>query len=141
MKAVGIRIEFVKQKWPDLLKMGKAGQLQMWRVGWIKRTRKATRSRSCSTARTSARRTRALSTCPSTTTLYRQSRMLPDGAERNMLYRRMSELVAAYKPWALHVYTVETTLVQPWVRGYKKHAYWEHPWLYLDVDSAQLAAR
>ena len=53
----------------------------------------------------------------------------------------MSELVAAYNPWALHVYTVETTLVQPWVRGYKKHAYWEHPWLYIGVDRAQLATR
>jgi hypothetical protein len=31
--------------------------------------------------------------------------------------------------------------VQPWVRGYKKHAYWEHPWQYVDVDSARVAAR
>ena len=35
LKAIGIRIEFIKQKWPDLLKMGKAGQLQFWRIGWI----------------------------------------------------------------------------------------------------------
>ena len=35
LKAIGIRVEFIKQKWPDLLKMGKAGQLQFWRVGWI----------------------------------------------------------------------------------------------------------
>jgi ABC-type transport system substrate-binding protein len=68
-------------------------------------------------------------------------RDLPDGLERNRLYRAMSELVAAYNPWLLHVYTVETTLAQPWVRGYKKHAYWEHPWLYIGVDNAQLAAR
>jgi hypothetical protein len=35
LKAIGIRVEFIKQKWPDLLKMGKAGQLQFWRIGWI----------------------------------------------------------------------------------------------------------
>ena len=35
MKAIGIRIDFVKQKWPDLLKMGRAAKLQMWPVGWI----------------------------------------------------------------------------------------------------------
>jgi hypothetical protein len=23
------------------------------------------------------------------------------------------------------------------VQGYKKHAYWEHPWKYLDVDAAR----
>ncbi len=32
MDAVGIRIEFVKQKWQDLLKMSTAGQLQMLRL-------------------------------------------------------------------------------------------------------------
>jgi hypothetical protein len=31
--------------------------------------------------------------------------------------------------------------VQPWVLGYKKHAYWEHPWKYLDIDSARQAQR
>jgi len=35
MKDLGIRIDFVKQKFPDLLKMGRAGRLQMWPVGWI----------------------------------------------------------------------------------------------------------
>jgi len=41
------------------------------------------------------------------------------------------------RPWpefgaaAIHL---ENTLVQPWVSDYKKHAYWEHPWKYLDVD-------
>jgi hypothetical protein len=33
MTAIGIRIEFVKQKWRDLLKMSTAGQLQMFRLG------------------------------------------------------------------------------------------------------------
>src|SRR4029079_2937997 len=30
MDAIGIKLEFVKQKWPDLLKMSMAGQLMMW---------------------------------------------------------------------------------------------------------------
>jgi hypothetical protein len=66
---------------------------------------------------------------------------LPDGPERNKIYRRMSEIVAAYNPWWLGVYPFENTLVQPWLLGYKKHAYWEHPWKYLDVDLARQAAR
>ena len=35
MRALGIRIEFTHQKFPDLLKMGRAGKLQMMRIGWI----------------------------------------------------------------------------------------------------------
>ena len=38
----------------------------------------------------------------------------------------------------LGIYTVENTLIAPWVRGYKKHIYSEHAWKYYDVD---LAAR
>jgi len=39
----------------------------------------------------------------------------------------------------LGVYNYENTLVQPWMRGYLKHVYWEHPWKYHDVDVAQRA--
>jgi hypothetical protein len=41
----------------------------------------------------------------------------------------------------LHVYTIENTLVQPWVQGYKKNAYWEHPWAYIGIDTTRVAQR
>ena len=141
LKAIGIRVEFIKQKWPDLLKMGKAGQLQFWRIGWINAYAEGDAFAQLLYGKNIGQTNYSRFDLPAYDALYQQSRMLPDGAERNKLYRRMSELVAAYNPWALHVYTVETTLLQPWVRGYKKHAYWEHPWLYIGVDTAQLAAR
>jgi len=141
MKAIGIRVEFMKQKWPDLLKMGKAGQLQLWRIGWINAYAEGDAFAQLLYGKNIGQTNYARFDLPAYDALYRQSRTLPDGPERNRLYRAMSELVAAYNPWLLHVYTVETTLAQPWVRGYKKHAYWEHPWLYIGVDSAKLAAR
>ena len=141
MKAIGIRVEFMKQKWPDLLKMGKAGQLQLWRIGWINAYAEGDAFAQLLYGKNIGQTNYARFDLPAYDALYRQSRTLPDGLERNRLYRAMSELVAAYNPWLLHVYTVETTLTQPWVRGYKKHAYWEHPWLYIGVDSAKLAAR
>ncbi|HSC99595.1 MAG TPA: ABC transporter substrate-binding protein [Casimicrobiaceae bacterium] len=141
LKAIGIRVEFMKQKWPDLLKMGKAGQLQLWRIGWINAYAEGDAFAQLLYGKNIGQTNYARFDLPAYDALYRQSRMLPDGPERNRLYRAMSELVAAYNPWLLHVYTVESTLTQPWVRGYKKHAYWEHPWLYMGVDSAKLAAR
>ena len=141
LKAVGVRIEFMKQKWPDLLKMGKVGQLQLWRVGWINAYAEGDAFVQLLYGGNIGQTNYARFDLPAYDELYRQSRMLPDGAERNKLYRRMSELVAAYNPWVLHVYTVENTLLQPWVQGYKKHAYWSHPWQYIGVDTAQLATR
>jgi oligopeptide transport system substrate-binding protein len=141
LKAVGIRVEFMKQKWPDLLKMGKAGQLQFWRVGWINAYAEGDAFVQLLYGGNIGQTNYSRFDLPEYNALYRQSRMLPDGAERNRLYRKMSELVAAYNPWALHVYTVEDTLVQPWVRGYRKNAYWEHPWQYIGIDKARLAAK
>ncbi|HEX6136757.1 MAG TPA: ABC transporter substrate-binding protein [Casimicrobiaceae bacterium] len=141
LKAVGIRIEFLKQKWPDLIKMGKVGRLQMWRVGWINAYAEGDAFAQLLYGPNIGQTNYARFDLPAYDDLYRRSRMLPDGPQRNVLYRKMSELVAAYNPWALHVYTIENTLLQPWVRGYKKHAYWEHPWLYMGIDTARLAAR
>jgi hypothetical protein len=31
--------------------------------------------------------------------------------------------------------------VQPWVQGYKKNAYWEHPWAYIGIDTTRVAQR
>ena len=141
LKAIGVRMDFVKQKWPDLLKMGKAGQLQMWRIGWINAYAEGDAFFQLLYGGNIGQTNYSRFDLPQYNDLYRQSRMLPDGPERNKLYRRMSELVAAYNPWDLNVYTVENTLVQPWVRGYKKNAYWENPWMYIDVDRTNVAAR
>ncbi len=142
MDALGIRIEFVKQKWPDLLKMARAGQLQMWPVGWINDLRRGRRVHGAAVQHEHRPvELRALQALPSTTTLYAQdASACPTAPERDALYARMAEIVAAYAPWDLGVYRIENTLVQPWVLGYKKHAYREHPWQYLDIDVAAARA-
>ena len=143
MKALGIRIDFLKQKWPDLLKMGRAGQLQMWPVGWINDVRRGRRVHAAAVRQQHRpdRTTRASAT-PSTTTLYRKSQArCPTGPSATRSTGRMAEIVAAYNPWDLGVYSIENTLVRPWVLGYKKHVYREHAWKYLDLDDASSAPR
>ena len=138
MKGIGIRLEFLKQKWPDLIQMGKHGKLQMWRIGWITAYGEGDAFAQLLYGKNIEQTNYARFSLPEYDDLYRASRRLPDGAERNKIYRRMSELVAAYNPWWLGIYTIENTVLQPWVEGYKKHAYWEHPWKYLDVDTTRL---
>ncbi|HEY3179404.1 MAG TPA: ABC transporter substrate-binding protein [Casimicrobiaceae bacterium] len=136
MTALGIRIEFTHQKFPDLLKMGRAGKLQMWRVGWITNYGEGDAFAQLLYGGNIGQSNYARFSLPEYDALYRKSRTLSDGPERNALYRKMSELVAAYNPWELGIYTIENTLVAPWVRGYKKHIYHEHAWKYYDVDIA-----
>ena len=35
MDAIGLKITFLKNKWPELNKMSEAGQLMMWGLSWI----------------------------------------------------------------------------------------------------------
>ena len=134
MNAINVKIEFVTQKWPDLLKMARGGQLQMWQLG----------NRSTGTegygflgllyggnaglANLSRFKLAAYDKA------YDASRQLPDGPERARLMREMSQLVAAYAPWKINAYRFENMIVYPWVEGYKLNVFNIHPWQYLDLD-------
>ncbi len=141
MTALGIRIDFMKQKWPDLLKMGRAGKLQMWPVGWINTYGEGDAFMQLLYSKNIGQSNYSRFALPEYDELYRKTKRVPDGAERNALYKKMAELVAAYNPWDLGVYRIESTLVRPWVLGYKKHVNLEHSWKYLDVDPARQKAR
>jgi oligopeptide transport system substrate-binding protein len=136
MTAIGIRIDFLKQKWPDLLKMGRAGKLQMWPLGWINTYGEGDAFMQLLYSKNIGQSNYSRFALPEYDDLYRKSKRLPDGPERTALYRKMAELVAAYNPWDLGVYRIENTLVRPWVIGYKKHINREHAWQYLDIDVA-----
>ena len=140
MTALGIRIDFLKQKWPDLLKMGRAGKLQMWPVGWINTYGEGDAFMQLLYSKNIGQSNYSRFALPEYDELYRKTKRLPDGPERNAVYRKMAELVAAYNPWDLGVYRIENTLVRPWVLGYKKHVNIEHAWKYLDLDLARQQA-
>jgi oligopeptide transport system substrate-binding protein len=139
---IGIRVDFLVQKWPDLLKMGRAGKLQMWPVGWITQYNEGDAFMQLLYSKNIGQSNYSRFTLPEYDELYRQTKRIPAGPERTALYRKMSELVNAYNPWDLGVWRIENTLVRPWVDGYKKHAFHEHAWKYYDLDpAAQKAVR
>jgi ABC-type transport system substrate-binding protein len=138
MRDIGVKIEFVTQKWPDLVKMARAGQLQMWQVGW---------------SATSADSYMELAYGPNGgqsnlsffrnaeyDSLLKQSRRARTDAERDKLYARMTEIIAAYAPMGGGIYRVENTIAKPWIVGYKKDSFRSQPWRFVDVDAARLKA-
>ena len=140
MDAVGIRVEFVKQKWPDLLKMGRAGQLQMWTLGNISNTTEGFGFLDLLYGPHAGVTNLARFKLAEYDKLFDQARQLPDSPERTRLFQKMSQLVTAYAPWKLDAFRYETVLVYPWVLGYKHNVFDQHPWLYLDVDMPRRAA-
>jgi ABC-type transport system substrate-binding protein len=140
LNAIGIRVEFVKQKWPDLLKMGRYGQLQIWFLGNINTTPEGFGFMSLLYGPHSGISNLSRFNLPEFNKLYEQARRLPDGAERSRVFRQMSELVNAYAPWMLNAYRYENVLVHPWVLGYKHTVFEQHPWRYYDIDVQQRVA-
>jgi oligopeptide transport system substrate-binding protein len=141
MTALGIRIEFIKQKWPDLLKMGRAGKLMMWPVGWITTYGEGDAFMQLLYSGNIGQSNYARFVNADYDALYRESKRIPGGPERDAIYRKMAAIIAAYTPWDLGVYRYENTLVRPWVLGYVKNVYYEHPWKYLDLDLARRNAK
>ena len=136
MNAVGLRVEFVKQKWPDLLKMARLGQLQAWRLGNINTTPEGFGFHGLLYSKNAGFSNLARFNLPDYDRSYERARALPDSPERTRELRRMSELVNLYAPWVMLAYRYENVIVQPWLHGYKYNPTFQYPFAYLDVDAA-----
>ena len=131
---VGLRVDFVKQKWPDLLKAARLGQLQMWSLGNISTTPDGFGLFGLLYGRNAGFSNLSRFQLAEFDRLYEKARSLPDGPERLQAERRMSELVGLYAPWVLTAFRYENVLVQPWLRGYKYNPTFQYPFAYVDVD-------
>ncbi|MFO1323119.1 MAG: ABC transporter substrate-binding protein [Burkholderiales bacterium] len=138
MRAIGVRIEFVHQKWPDLLKMARVGQLPMWQVGWTADS--ADSYMELAYGPSGGQANFSFFKNAEYDDLFRQSRRARTAAERDKLYARMTEIVAAYAPMGGGIYRIENTIAKPWIKGWKKDSFRAPPWRYLDVDLARMKA-
>jgi oligopeptide transport system substrate-binding protein len=134
LTAVGLKVEFNNQKFADLIKAARLGQLQMWFLGNISTTPEGFGFLALLYGGHAGFSNLARFKLPEFDRLYEKARAMPDGSDRTKLLQRMSELVTIYAPWNLHAYRYENVLVQPWLVGYKYNAFDRHPWRYYDVD-------
>ncbi len=139
MDAIGINMVFKKAKWPDLLKESKAGKLQMWGLGWSAAIPDADAFFVMLYGPNEGQANHSRFTVPEFDRLYEQAKRLPDGPERNALYREMNRLFLVYAPWRLGVHRIYTDLSQPWTEGFRRHPVMRGFWKYVDIDSPKLA--
>ena len=79
MDAIGIRITFIKNKWPELNKMTEAGQMMMWGLGWISGIPDGDPFYSYLVSRNIGTSNDARLRLPEYDRLYEQAHALPDG--------------------------------------------------------------
>ncbi len=134
MDAIGIRMTFRKATWPELLKAGQLGKLQLRTIGWLANIPDADSFLQLLYGPNIGQSNDARFRLPAYDRIYRQAKRLPDSPERDRLYRELSRLAVVYAPWKLGIYRIETYLAQPWVSGYKPHPTMRSVLKYVDVD-------
>jgi oligopeptide transport system substrate-binding protein len=139
---VGIRMEATAVQFSDLLKDKKVSNYVTAQSAWIADYPDAQNFLQLLYGPNTGQSNEAEFRLPEYDRLYEKSLGLPDGEERNKLYREMNRLLLAYAPWRLGVHRVYNHLQYPWVKGYKKHPILYTNFKYLDLDvAAQQAAK
>ncbi len=136
MDAIGIRIEFKKDRIPELRKMARLGKIQMRGDGWNADYPDAENFMQNLYGPNIGQANDSRFNLPEFNRLYEQARALPDSPERTKLFDRMTELTLAYAPWRMAYHLIEDQLLQPWVRDYKPHPIRSQTWQYVDIDTA-----
>ncbi len=134
MDAIGLRTEFRKAKWPELLRESRAGKLMMWGLGWTAAIPDAEPFYVILYGPNKGQANHSRFDLPEFNALYDKAIVLPNRPERDALYERMDRLVAAYAPMRPTVHRIGTSLAQPWLSGYQRHPVLREFWKYIDLD-------
>jgi ABC-type transport system substrate-binding protein len=142
MDAIGLRIEFRKAKWPELLRESRAGKLMMWGLGWLAGDPDADTFYQILYGPNKGQSNHSRFNHAEFNALFEQAKVLPDGPERSALYAKMNRIAAAYAPLRPIVHRVGTSLWHPWLYGYQRHPVMRQFWKFVDIDpAAQAQAR
>ena len=133
MDAIGIRITFIKNTWPELNRMAEASQLMMWGLGTVATIPDADTFYSSLYSGAIGASNYARLRLAEYDLLYVQSRTLADDRARTALFHRMNDLVHAYAPWILGEHRYGNVLAQPWFKGFKPDPLLRYQWKFYDV--------
>ena len=104
MDALGIRITFLKNKWPELNRMSEAGQLMMWGFGWTSNVPEGIDFYSYFYSKNIGTSNDARMRLPAFDALYEKSRNLPHSPQRTALFDEMNNMIFNYAPWIMTDY-------------------------------------
>jgi ABC-type transport system substrate-binding protein len=136
MKAVGIRIRFKTQQWPENLKGANAGKLMMWMLGNGAVSPDGIDALGMLYGPLAGNDNLARFQLDAFDRIFEQLQVLPDGPERERLLREAQRLAVVYVPYKMHAHRIFTDLAHPWVIGFRRPLFWNEWWHMVDVENA-----
>jgi ABC-type transport system substrate-binding protein len=136
LDALGIRVEFVVNQWPENNKSARAGKLMMWGLGWTASGPDPDSFLGLGHSGDIGGGNYARFKRTEYDELYNLQRQLPDGPERAAAIFQMKRLFAAWMPYKVHGHRYINDLVQPWLVGYRRHPFSRDFFKYVDIDDS-----
>ena len=134
---LGIRVKFNTQKWPDLLKQGRQGQLQFWNLAWISSGTDGNSFLQLFYSKSIGQSNFARFNLKQFDELYERAQRLPLGPERYALYKAMNELATVYSVWHPGLFRYRNVVTQPWLMNFKRLPFREHSMSLMDIDETK----
>jgi ABC-type transport system substrate-binding protein len=141
LQAVGIRLQIKIQQWPENLKAVQAGNYQMWPVGSTASSPDGQEALQRYYGPGAGTQNLPRFRDARFDALYDRMQGLPDGPEREALYREAKRYAVTYMPYKVHVHRMLTDIEQPWMSGYRRPLFWNDFWQYVDIDSSKQPIR
>jgi len=141
MKALGIRVQVVVAQWPENLKAGRAGKLQMWFLGGYASAPDAEGSYARLDSRQIGGQNMSRVKLPALDALYDKIQRLPDGEERVQAFKEAHKIALAYMPYKFTLNRLSLDMTQPQLIGYRRPVFWLDFWQYVDIDDSLRIAR
>ena len=133
MTAIGLKIEFKPAKWPENLKSARAGKLQMWGVASSAAGSDGQSILERYYGPSAGQGNLARFKLPAFDAVFEKLTALPDGPEREALFKQAKRLAVAYVPYKLHCHRFVIDMMYADVVGYRRPAYWLDWWHMVDV--------
>ena len=135
--SIKIKVAYNTQKWPDLLKQGRAGQLQFWGLGWNSSGTDGNSFVQLLYSKSIGQSNFARMNIKQYDELYEKAQTLSIGPQRWALYKAMNELATVNSVWHPGVFRYQNVLTQPWLLNYKRIPYRQHFWHLMDIDETK----
>jgi len=137
MKAVGLKVEFKVAQWPENLKATQAGNFMIWTVGSSASQPDGLgalqRLYGPATGGANLARFRSADF----DALYVKLQRLPDGPERDALFRQAKRMAVAWVPYRQHVHRLYTDMSHPWLVGYRRPFFSQRWWHMVEIDPSR----
>jgi ABC-type transport system substrate-binding protein len=136
MAKLGIRVVFKVGRFQENLKNGRAGKLMMWTLGASSAAPDGQPGLDLGATVHFGGQNFARFSNPRFDEIYARLRELPDGPEREQLFREAKRILAVYAPYKVQVHRILTDFAWPWLTGYRRPLFTQTWWQYVDIDVA-----